>query len=298
LELKNRQMSIKEALQEAASFLRGQGIGEGRVEAELLLALLLQTGRPYLYAHGETMLSFTQSADYAELCRRRAAGEPLAYISREKEFMGLPFYVEAGVFIPRPETELLVELVLRWAREAENNSGDAVNLHILELGTGSGNIAVSLAYYLPRAYLVAVDADAKALATACRNSHRHGVAARINFLQGHYYRALETAAGVKRHFRIIVANPPYIEEGMLPGLPVEVRQEPRRALCGGPDGLDAYREIIAGALAVLLAPGLLALELGAGQAAEVKALAQRAGFARAEVHKDYAGIERVLLCFT
>jgi len=278
--------------------LRDHGIEEGRVEAELLLALLLQVSRPYLYAHGETVLSTAQSANYAELSRRRAAGEPLAYISGEKEFMGLPFYVEAGVFIPRPETEHLVELVLGWTRERGKYTGEKASIDILELGTGSGNIAVTLAYYLPRASLVAVDADAKALAVACRNGQRHGVAARINFLQGHYYRALDTAAGVKSRFDIIVANPPYIKEGMLSMLPAEVRREPRRALCGGPSGLDAYREIIAGALAVLYAPGLLALELGAGQAAEVKGLSQRAGFAATAVHKDYAGIERILLCFT
>lgn len=298
LELNNRQKNIKEALQEAASFLRDRGIGEGRVEAELLLALLLQVGRPYLYAHGETVLSADRLADYAALCRRRAAGEPLAYISGEKEFMGLPFYVESGVFIPRPETECLVELVLRWARKEKNYAAETANPDILELGAGSGNIAISLAYYLPRAFLVAIEADTKALAVARRNIRRHGMAERINLLQGHYYRALDAAAGVKRRFGIIVANPPYIEESILPGLPAEVRQEPRRALCGGPDGLDAYREIIAGALEYLLVPGLLALELGAGQAEPVKALACRAGFAATAVHKDYAGTERVMLCFT
>ncbi len=289
--------SISEALREAASFLQQRGIDRARVEAELLLAFLLRVERPHLYAHAEAELSPELFKPFAELCRRRGAGEPLAYIRGEKEFMSLLFYVEAGVFIPRPETEHLVEAVLQWAYAYENGK-EGEGLNILDLGTGSGCIAVSLAFNLPRAHFVAVDKDVKPLETAGRNSRRHKVESRISILQGHFYEALSTLEGSNKHFNIIVSNPPYIEEGMLPGLPPEVKQEPYQALSGGTDGLDAYREIITGASDFLLSPGLLALELGAGQAAEVINIAYRNGFTSTKVFPDYAGIERVLLLST
>ncbi len=284
--------SIREALREAASFLQKRGIDGARVEAELLLAFLLGVERTHLYAHAEAELSSELSKPFAELYRRRGDSEPLAYIKEEKEFMGLLFHVEAGVFIPRPETEHLVEAVLQWVR-ASGSGGEGFN--ILDLGTGSGSIVVSLAVYLPRAHFVAVDKDIKPLETAVRNSRRHRVESRISFLQGHFYEALSTLENNKKCFNIIVSNPPYIEEGLLSRLPPEVQQEPYQALSGGADGLDAYREIITGAGDFLLSPGLLALELGAGQSADVIEMAHRAGFISPKVCHDYAGIERVLI---
>ncbi len=286
--------SIREALREAASFLQERGIDGARVEAELLLAFLLGVERTHLYAHAEAELSSELFKPFAELCRRRGDGEPLAYIKEEKEFMGLLFHVGAGVFIPRPETEHLVEAVLQLVRTSgSGKEGEGFN--ILDLGTGSGSIAVSLAVYLPRAHFVAVDKDVKPLQMAVRNSKRHKVESRISFLQGHFYEALSTLEDSNKHFNIIVSNPPYIEEGMLPGLPPEVKQEPYQALSGGADGLDAYREIITGAGDFLLSPGLLVLELGAGQSADVIEMAHRAGFVSPKVCHDYAGIERVLI---
>ena len=285
--------TIKEALQEAVSYLRSRNMDGPQVEAELLLAFYLGVERPYLYAHADAELSYDGCKHFEGLCRRRASGEPLAYIRKEKEFMGLRFYVERGIFIPRPETEHLVEAVLHWARRGEGEKvGD--NFNILELGTGSGCIAVSLAFNMPRSSIVAVDKDEKALKTARYNSRCQNVDARILFLQGHYYAALAALQGWKP-FNIIVSNPPYIEEGMIPQLSPEVQQESYQALNGGADGLDAYREIITGASDFLLSSGLLALELGAGQAADVIGIARRAGFASAQVCHDYAGIERVLL---
>lgn len=285
--------TIKEALQEAASYLRRQNIDGPKVEAELLLAFFLGVERPYLYTHADAELSSDGCKHFEGLCRRRANGEPLAYIRKEKEFMGLRFHVESGIFIPRPETEHLVEAVLHWVRTGKGKK-EGEDLNILELGTGSGCIAVSLAFYMPRASFVAVDKDAKALKTAQYNSRRQNVGARILFLQGHYFEALAALQGPK-HFNIVVSNPPYIEKGIIPQLSPEVQHEPYQALNGGTDGLDAYREIIMGASDFLLPSGLLALELGAGQAADVIGIARRAGFASAEVCHDYAGIERVLL---
>lgn len=286
--------SIKEALQEAVSFLKQRGIEGARLDAELLLALLLTVERPYLYAHAELELSAAQLEHYAALCRRRAEGEPLAYIRGEKEFMGLSFLVERGVFIPRPETEHLVEGVLQWLQTREGSPVAGKPLNMLELGAGSGCIAVSLALKLPQALLTAVDCDPQALALAHRNSVRHGVETRISFLQGHFFQALAAGEG-RSSYHVIVSNPPYIEEDSLAQLSREVRQEPRCALCGGRDGLDAYREIIGEAEKYLLSPGLLALELGAGQAAQALALGRRAGFTEWHLIRDYAGIERVIL---
>ena len=288
--------NITEALQEAASFLRARGIGAARLEAELMLAFLMGVERPHLYTHGDIRLTFDLLERYGRLCRRRSCGEPLAYIRKEKEFMGLPFHVDRGVFVPRPETEHLVEEVLQWAGDYPGQTGQEKDLSILDLGTGSGCIAVSLAYYLPRAGLVAVDCDRRALVLARRNSVRHGVESRISLRRGSFYKPLESPNGPECRFAAIVCNPPYIEEGLLPGLPPEVQREPRRALSGGVDGLEAYREILAGAGKYLRSPGLLALELGARQAPAVISLAQRAGFSAPVLKRDYAGIERVLLC--
>ena len=287
--------SIREALQEAVSFLQERGMGGARVDAELLLAFLLGVERLHLYAHAEKKLPPGLIKSFTELCRRRGDGEPLAYIRGEKEFMSLRFHVEAGVFIPRPETEHLVEAVLQWALSyGVGREGEGLN--ILDLGTGSGSIVVALAFYLPRAHFVAVDQDLKALETAGYNSRRHKVVQRISFLQGNFYEALASLETDKKRFNAIVSNPPYIEEGVLPHLSPEVQQEPYQALSGGADGLDAYREILTGAGDFLMSPGLLALELGAGQAADVIKIAQRSGFADAPVVcHDYAGIERVLL---
>ena len=286
--------SIREALREAASFLQQRGIDGARVDAELLLAFLLGVERPHLYAHDEAELSPVSLNSFEELIRRRGNGEPMAYIRGEKEFMGLSFYVEPGVFIPRPETEHLVEAVLQWTHSS--NSGlEGEDLNFLQLGTGSGIIPVSLAVYLPQAHFVAVDTDEKALKTAAYNSRRHMVETRIVFRKGHFYEAVTTMEDNKKRFNVIVSNPPYIEEGMLSQLSPEVQQEPRQALNGGVDGLDAYREILAGASDYLLSPGLLALELGAGQATNVIEIATRNGFSAPQVHHDYAGIERVLL---
>ncbi len=285
---------IKEALHEAASFLKDCKVEGPRGEAELLLAFLLQVERPYLYAHGELELQPGQLERYASLCRRRGRGEPLAYLRGEKEFWGRLFYVEPGVFIPRPETEHLVEGVLQWARETAGVP-DGQGPGIIDLGTGSGCIAVSLALELPRSRVTAVDREDKALALARRNSRRHGVAPRITFLQGHFFQALGKKAAGEERFHIIVSNPPYVEAGSLASLPRELGYEPRLALDGGPDGLRAYREIIGAAERHLLSPGLLALEVGAGQAPQVEALARSAGFRLLKIINDYAGIARVVL---
>jgi release factor glutamine methyltransferase len=283
--------SIKEALREAASFLRRQGIAAPRREAELILAFLLAQETVHFYAHGEAEFPADLKAKYEEMLQRRGRRVPLAYLTGEKEFMGLPFRVKEGVLIPRPETEHLVETVLQWSREIFPGTADGQPLHILDLGTGCGNIAVSLAYLLPEAFVLGVDSSAAALALARLNAQKIGVDARVKFFCGEFRGFF--AQNIQR-FPVIVSNPPYIPRPEIPFLPPEVQNEPLLALNGGKDGLDAYRTIFSSVREALYSPGLLALEVGENQAADVLALGRQAGFIKARIVPDLAGRERVV----
>lgn len=285
--------SIKQALLEASSFLRKNGLSSPRDEAELLLAFLLKKGRLYLYAHGENELPLTLREEYKKMLFRRSEGEPFAYLSGRKEFMGLSFLVEEGVLVPRPETELLVETVLEWINSLFPQAQDGKTLRILDLGTGCGNLAVSLAYYLPAAFLVGVDICRKALQLALFNAQRMGVEKRVIYYCGDFWNALPKE---DYRFDIVVSNPPYIPRFKIPFLASEVRKEPRLALDGGVDGLDAYRQIFRGINKHLRSPGFLGMEVGAGQAQNIFAMGCRAGFVnKVEIVRDYAGIERIVM---
>jgi release factor glutamine methyltransferase len=194
-----------------------------------------------------------------------------------------------GVFIPRPETELLVEHVLTWMKAAEGRD------RILELCTGSGAICVSLAAEAPGAEVWTADISEAALALARTNAEAHDVAGRMRFLHGDLFAALPAGS----RFAALVANPPYIPSDEIDKLAPEVsRHEPRAALDGGPTGLDFYKRIIAGAPAVLEENGLIALEVGLGQAADVADMLRAGGFGGVEIAKDYAGIDRIVTGFS
>jgi release factor glutamine methyltransferase len=284
---------IKQAIMEAASFLSRKGLESPRVEAELLLAFLLQRERLYLYLHGEEELTAKLAEDYLDTVQRRGAGEPLAYITGIKEFMGLNFRVGKGVLIPRPETEHLVEGVINWFNGSRLQLKNDEPCCILDLGTGCGNIALSLVYFLPGVMAVGVDISKKALKMALLNATELGLRDRVKFLNGDYWQAL---SGEKQKFHAIVSNPPYIPVKMLASLSREVQQEPLIALDGGTDGLEAYRKIFSRVREYLNPSGLLALEVGAGQAGSVLEMGRKAGFFKKnDVIKDYAGVERVVL---
>lgn len=284
--------SIKEALQRAASFLHRRGIASARREAELILVFLLEKGLAYLYTHGEKELPPDLAARYEEMLLRRGEDVPFAYLTGEKEFMGLPFRVNEAVLIPRPETEHLVETVCQWGREILTGAAAdrSQPLYILDLGTGCGNIAVALAYYMPEAFVLGVDKSAAALELARQNALENGVDDRVEFFCGDFQGFFVQN---ERRFRVVVSNPPYIPRSELPFLPPAVQKEPGPALDGGEDGLDAYRTIFSYVQKALLAPGLLALEVGESQAASVLALGRRAGFKEARTVQDLAGRERV-----
>ena len=258
-----------------------------RRDTETLLLHALKTNVPdanlaWLIAHEDEPLAADAAGPFCDLIERRLAGEPIQYITGEAEFYGLPFHVNRDVLIPRPETEHLVEKVMALAAEF-------VRPKIVDVGTGSGAIAVALAHALPFAEITATDISADAQAVAKANVARNGVADRVRFFKGDL---LEAVAG--EHFDIVISNPPYVPESDHATLDVEVRDyEPAQALFAGEDGLQIYRRLIPAAFDALVPGGYLALEIGYGQRAGIEALLVREGFAGIEFIPDLQGIARV-----
>ena len=248
-------------------------------EARLLLRHLLNQGAAWLEAHRDEALDAAVADALAALVARRAGGEPIAYLVGRREFYGRDFAVAPAVLIPRPETELLVDL-------AKAAAAAVPAPRILDLGTGSGCLAVTLALELPGAEVTALDASSDALAVARHNADR--LAARVCFIHSDWFAAL---AG--RRFDLIVANPPYIADGDPHLAAGDLRFEPASALASGSDGLAAIRRIVAAAPAHLQPGGRLLFEHGYDQATAAAALLHAAGYAAIEQHRDLAGIVRV-----
>ena len=254
--------------------------GTARIEIQMLLQKVLGVSRAHLLAHTEQELTETQAEAFRTLLQRRLAGEPLAYILGEREFYGLTFKVTPATLIPRPDTELLVDLALqRISRES--------TCRVLDLGTGSGAIALSIAHARPNAEVTAVDASTAALDVALFNTLRLGLK-NVRLLQGHWFDSLHG-----ERFDTIVSNPPYIAAGDAHLSQGDVRFEPPGALVSGAGGLDDIRKIIANAKEHLNANGWLLLEHGYDQAAQVRSLLQQSGFTAVFSARDLAGIERV-----
>ncbi len=253
-----------------------------RLDARLLVEHVAECTHADLIAHPERSLMPAQVARLAALLARRVGGEPLAYLLGSADFHGLDFTVSPAVLIPRPDTEVLVRLAAERARQVKAP-------RIVDLGTGSGIVAVMLARLCPAAEVTAVDVSPAALAVASGNAARHGV--RVNFLLGDWYAPLEGA-----HFDFVVANPPYVVEGdphlLQDGLPFEPQGALTDGVVGG-DGLTCLRRIIAGAPAHLVPGGCLLLEHGYDQAAKVRTLLAAEGFSGVVSWRDSAGIERV-----
>jgi release factor glutamine methyltransferase len=259
-------------------FFAKKGVDAPRLTAEVLLAHALGCDRVRLYMDFDKPLGDAELGRYRELVRRRADGEPTAYLVGRREFYGRPFRVDARVLVPRPETELLVEAAL----SALPPGGRA-----LDLCTGSGCVAVSLALGRPGARVVATDLSEDALAVARENAAVLG--AGVEFATGDLWAAVH---GDER-FDVIASNPPYIPTKELAGLSREVRREPCIALDGGPDGLAVLRRIVAGAAAHLRPGGTLCLEMHESHLESLPALCLEAGFAHAEARRDYASLPRL-----
>ncbi|MGD0681552.1 MAG: peptide chain release factor N(5)-glutamine methyltransferase [Terracidiphilus sp.] len=251
-----------------------------RRDAGVLLTHTLKRSYSWLLAHGDELLSDELSLSYTELLARRRRGEPIQYITGETEFYGLPFCVTPDVLIPRPETEHLADKVIELAARFEQP-------RIVDVGTGSGAIAVALAHKLPHAQITATDISSRALAVAGKNAKRNGVD--LRFLTGDL---LAPVAGER--FEIVVSNPPYVPSGDRATLSVEVREyEPGLALFAGDDGLDVYRRLIPAAFNALTTGGFVALEIGYGQSQAITELLVDAGFAQIEFVPDLQNIPRV-----
>ncbi|HEX5036623.1 MAG TPA: peptide chain release factor N(5)-glutamine methyltransferase [bacterium] len=267
-----------------------KGIPNPRLDAELLLASVLKCKRVDLYIGFENAVSEKHLAEYKALIERRAKREPLQYILGETEFWGLKFKVTPEVLIPRPETELLVEECLKFVGAQFIAPGpDESGPYILDIGTGSGCIAVSLAKHIPEAKVVATDISKESLEVAKENAEANGVADRIEFVASDIapWLFFETRGS---KFDLIVSNPPYIDPLELDLLQAEVsRHEPRRALDGGKGGLEIVDKILTEAPDFLKSPGRLMLEVGEGQAEALKKKYP------CETRKDYGGIERVII---
>ena len=277
--------TIMKILNWTKQYFAKKGVENPRLDAEILLCTVLGCERINLYVDFERPLTDEELAIFRGYVLRRGAQEPLAYILGEKAFMRNSFKVTKDTLVPRPETELLVENIIHLAEAV----GGAVK--ILDIGTGSGAIIVSLLDYLPQAKGVGVDISVGALTVARENAQKIGVLERCGFIRSDVF----SKVPLDKKFDIIVSNPPYIPAADIATLAQDVQQEPRGALDGGEDGLDFYRQITAKAQEHLVEDGLLAFEIGYDQGEAVAALCRQAGFTTTIVLKDYADLDRMVL---
>lgn len=300
-------MKYREVYLEGIKRLEEAGIAEAKLDARLLLEYVCGTDRNTLLAHPDLLVSEEQIESYVNCIKKREERIPLQHIIGSQDFMGLQFYVNKDVLIPRQDTEILVEEVMPHVHDG---------MHILDLCTGSGCILISLLQYSNHCAGVGTDLSEAALKVAFRNAEnilsakgmqvQMGNAASVNdeihFVRGDLYEALGQAGenasdgfGTDKKYDIIVSNPPYIASSVIPTLEPEVAvHEPMMALDGGEDGLFFYRRIIASAGEYLLRGGMLFLEIGYDQGEAVSKLLADAGFTDIEIKKDYAGLDRVV----
>ncbi len=272
--------TVLEVLQATTQYFARHGVESPRLNAEHLIAHVLGKKRIELYMEFDRPLGEKELAPLRELVRRRATGEPLQHLLGTVEFHGRAFATDARALIPRPETELLMELILK------ENLPEAPK--ILDVGTGSGVIALTLAAELPAATVTAVDVSPDALALAGENAARHNLGERVRFLQSDLFGSVE---GV---FDLIVANLPYIPAGEIPTLSREVQRDPRLALDGGPKGTELIERLVDEARPHLAPGGRLALEIGAGQAEALQSELARQNYRDIRAVADYQGILRFL----
>ena len=282
--------TVRELIRITGEYLEGKDVDSARLNAERLLADVLGLSRMELYIQYDRPVLGHELEQYRELVRRRAGGEPLQAILGETEFYSRTFKVEPGVFIPRPETERLVETATGLLAPEDRRLLAPV---ALEIGCGSGVIGVSLALEVPRLVVWATDIDPKAVELTRRNARTHGVDARLNILQGSRFDPLpdHLRGGVD----LLVSNPPYVRRGDMAELQREVADhDPPAALDGGEDGLDFYHALAAGLGRWLRPGGAVAVEIGADQGEDVMEILAASGAASPEVLQDYAGRDRVV----
>lgn len=274
--------NIRDAVLWAASFLAEKGVDNGHLEAELLMALSLGCDRAHVLASLGEGLNGKEQEEYVRLVFRRGTRYPLQYLTGKQEFMSLPFFVGEGVLIPRGDTEVLVEAILDLGISFKN---------ILDVGTGSGIIALSLANYIENSRVTAVDVSPKALEIAGKNARALGLEDRVNLIKADVFEW--TPEG---KYDLVVSNPPYIPPEDMPILEPEVKFEPAEALDGGNEGLTFYFRLAELGGDVLLPGGVLAVETGWNQGARVKEIMEARGFEECAVIPDHGGRDRVVMC--
>lgn len=275
--------TIGAALIRGRAALQEAGVDSAALDARLLVAAALEASIETVIAWPERALPASAAERLAVLLRRRVAREPMAYILGRREFWSLDFAVTPATLTPRPDSETLVMAVLDTLQDRDASLG------MVDFGTGTGCLLLALLSELSSAHGIGVDRDSATLEVARRNAVRLALESRARFVRGDWGRALSGS------FDIVISNPPYIATDELAGLAPELRYEPRGALDGGVDGLAAYRALIPDAARLLKAGGLLALEIGAGQAPAVEELMAASGLAPAGGHKDLAGVVRCVL---
>ena len=303
----SKSLDVRTALKQGIHLLRQARVPSDTLAAELLLLHVTRRDRTWLYAHPEELLDSHSIESYFSLLRRRAAGEPTQHLTGKQEFWGLEFEVTPDVLIPRPETEHLIEVALDRLAVRELRSGrdpklTGEGLTIVDIGTGSGCIAIALAKELPAAKLYATDISPTALAVAQRNATRLGFSDRIHFLESDLFSAFSSSSNqspVTNHqsllFDLIISNPPYIGRKEAKTLPAEVRDhEPASALYGGEEGYELYGLLIPEAPHHLKPSGLLVLELGHDSLPAVRPLLESTQWTNVHVTNDLASIPRVL----
>ncbi len=284
--------TIRNSLKLAIEILKKSEIEFPEINADTLLAYVLSCDRTKLYTNPDDVIDDADFVRYKELISRRSHHVPLQYITQRVEFMSLDFAVDERVLIPRPETEILIETVLH---KAQSNDFPDKSIIILEIGTGSGNIAVSLAKYLSTAEVYTSDISLDALSLAKENIQRHEVADKVHLLHGDFFDVFSKYAE-KERIDFIVSNPPYVSESEWAELEPEVKDhEPLQALVGGEDGLSFYRRIIQDAIDWLKPGGHLVVEAGETQANSIIKLMQNGlHYCDIEIIKDLQGIERII----
>ena len=285
--------TVGQALKDIRKIFKNKEIINSEREAEILLSYFLEMSRSEIYLNSDKVLKKIEKIQLREKIQKRIDKIPLQYITKHQEFMGMDFLVEKGVLIPRPETEILVEEVIKKLKNCKYSD----NLKVADLGTGTGIIAVSIAKFIEDIIIYATDISKKSLQVALKNARKHGCKDKIIFLQGDLFKLFMGRIG-KNSLDGIVSNPPYIDSYDFKLLPPEIKgNEPKIALFGGIDGLDYYRKIIRKSPYYLKKSGFIALEVGLNQSEMVEELILKENNfdEDIEIIKDYLGIERVVI---
>ncbi|MGH2569060.1 MAG: peptide chain release factor N(5)-glutamine methyltransferase, partial [Bacteroidota bacterium] len=289
LQIATKAWNIRELMKKAIGHLQSKGFPEARLTVELLLSHALQCQRLELYTHFDKPLTKQELARFRELYERRLAFEPVQYIIGSVSFMGLQFQVDRRVLIPRPETETLVEQTMILCNTMEEEKV----ISLLEVGTGSGNIAVSIAKFVKKSIVTSIDISQEALEVARQNGREHGVEEKVFFQNMDVYEPIDQL--LRRRFHILVSNPPYVSTIEWETLRPEVREyEPREATSDGADGYEVLRRLIELAPYVLIDGGTMLFEVGDDMALTVLSMMHEAGFFNLRVARDLQGMERVV----